>query len=305
MTPRKKLSRKTPRRPRALWALGVLGVLLAFAIGLWWGGSGPKPRTPPAPAKKAAIAPKPKPKAKAPAQPAPAAPSEQPAPQRAPLPRVALLIDDMGQSLALAKSLAALNLPLTISILPHTPQAAAVADLAHAQGLEVMLHLPMEPHGYPGRDPGPGVLLCAMSRDQLLAVLRGDLATVPHAKGVNSHMGSRFSLRPDLLEPVLAELKARGLFYLDSFTGPDSQGLAVAQRLGLRSGSRDVFLDHQVKREAIDQQMERLLSLARERGRAVAIGHPHPETIKALREWTPRLRRQVKLVKVSELMRSP
>ncbi|MBU1155717.1 MAG: divergent polysaccharide deacetylase family protein [Proteobacteria bacterium] len=215
---------------------------------------------------------------------------------------VAIIIDDMGHGLAPAQRLAGLGMPLTFSILPHSSQAKAVARLAHDQGLEVMLHLPMEPKGYPGRNPGQGVLLLGMTRERLLEVLRDDLARVPLAAGVNNHMGSSFSLHPELLEPVLLEIQRRGLFYLDSFTSADSLGLATAQRLGLRTGRRDVFLDHQTSREAIDQQIRRLLALAQERGRAVAIGHPHPETIKALEEWAPRLRRQVILVKVSEVL---
>ncbi|MCF8065272.1 MAG: divergent polysaccharide deacetylase family protein, partial [Desulfarculaceae bacterium] len=217
-------------------------------------------------------------------------------------PMVAIIIDDMGHALAPAQRLAELGMPLTLSVLPHSSQAKAVARFAHAKGLEVMLHLPMEPKGYPGHNPGQGVLLCDMTRERLLEVLRDDLSRVPLAAGVNNHMGSSFSLHPELLEPVLLELKRRGLFYLDSFTSADSQGLATAQRLGLRTGRREVFLDHQAGREAIDGQMRRLLELAKERGRAVAIGHPRPDTIKALGEWAPRLRRQVTLVTVSELL---
>lgn len=301
MTPRKTPSRRSSRRRRALWALGAAVVSLAFLLGLWWGGPGPQPPVPPRPTPKAVQAPKAKPTA----QPVKQAPQQDATASRPPIPRIALIIDDMGHGLAPATRLAALNLPLTLSILPHAAQAEAVARLARSNNLEVMLHLPMEPRGYPGRDPGPGALLCGMPRDVLLATLRDNLARVPHAAGVNSHMGSEFSLRPELLEPVLLELKKRDLFYLDSFTSPDSQGLATARRLGLRTGRRDVFLDHQVSREAIDRQMERLLNLARKRGRAVAIGHPHPETIKALQYWAPRLRRQATLVKVSEILDAP
>lgn len=301
MTPRKTPSRRSARRRRALWALGAAGVSLAFLLGLWWGGPGPQPPVPQRPAPKAVKAPKTKPSAQAVKQ----ASQRDTTASRPARPRIALIIDDMGHGLAPATRLAALDMPLTLSILPHAAQAEAVARLARSHNLEVMLHLPMEPRGYPGRDPGPGALLCGMPRDVLLATLKDNLARVPHAAGVNSHMGSEFSLHRELLEPVLLELKERDLFYLDSFTSPDSQGLAAARRLGLRTGRRDVFLDHQMNREAIDRQMERLLNLARKRGRAVAIGHPHPETIKALQDWAPRLRRQATLVKVSDILDAP
>lgn len=298
MTRPKKSKKRTPRPRRALWALAVAGVVFAFLAGLWWSTSAPR-----RPASKQP-APAPVAKAKPTVKPKKAASPREPAakPHTAPRPMVAIIIDDMGHGLAPAQRLAGLGMPLTFSILPHSSQAKAVARLAHDQGLEVMLHLPMEPKGYPGRNPGQGVLLLGMNRERLLEVLRDDLARVPLAAGVNNHMGSSFSLHPELLEPVLLEIKRRGLFYLDSFTSADSLGLATAQRLGLRTGRRGVFLDHQISREAIDEQMRRLLALAQERGRAVAIGHPHPETIKALEEWGPRLRRQVVLVKVSELL---
>ena len=302
MTRRKKPKKRTPRRRRAFWVLGGAGVVFAFLAGLWWGSPGPQYPAPKQPAQKTAHAPtaKAKPAMRAKKATLPKEPNgKKPLASR---PMVAFVIDDMGHALAPAKRLAALNMPLTFSILPHSSQAKAVSLLAHDKGLGVMLHLPMEPKGYPGRNPGQGVLLCDMSQEQLLEVLREDMARVPLAAGVNNHMGSSFSLHPELLEPVLLEIKRRGLFYLDSFTSADSQGLATAQRLGLRTGRRDVFLDHQASRKAIDEQMRRLLALAQERGCAVAIGHPHPETIKALEEWAPRLRRQVVLVKVSEAL---
>lgn len=306
MTQRKKASKRAPRRRRVFWALGVAGVLFAFLAGLWWGGPGFRRPVPKQPTKKTVLAHKAKPKPavrvkKIPPHSEPAA-VKHPRPSR---PVVALIIDDMGHGLAPAKRLAALDIPMTFSILPHSAQAKAVARLARAKGLEVMLHLPMEPKGYPGRNPGQGVLLCDMSHEKLLAVLREDLAKVPQAVGVNNHMGSSFSLHPELLEPVLLEIKRRNLFYLDSFTSADSQGLATALRLGLRTGRRDVFLDHQKSREAIDHQMERLLNVARKKGYAVAIGHPHSETIEALKAWAPHLRRQVTLVRVSEILDAP
>ncbi|BEQ15019.1 divergent polysaccharide deacetylase family protein [Desulfoferula mesophila] len=306
MPRRKKSQKAAPPLRRVLWTLGAGGVVFAFLVGLWWGSPAPKlpaPK-PKVQAKQSAPAPavKAQPTVKEAKPPLPVPPVKPAEPS---LPLVAIIIDDMGHSLDPARRLAALGLPLTFSILPYAAQAKAVARLAQDKGLEVMLHLPMEPKGYPGQNPGQGVLLCGMSQEKLLEVLREDLKRVPHAVGVNNHMGSRFSLRPDLLRPVLLELKSRGLFYLDSFTSADSQGLASARGLGLRTGRRDVFLDHEASREAIDFQMRRLLQLARERGKAVAIGHPRPLTMQALEEWAPQLRTQVRLVGVLKVLESP
>ena len=287
-----------PRRPTRRWALLALGagcVVLAFGLGLWWGGASPPRPSRPIPAKRGPTSkPSPSPAVKAPAAPPAAKPRTRP--------RVALVIDDLGNSLKPWPRLAALDIPLTVAILPHTPRGPALARRAHARGLEVMLHLPMEPVGYPRLKPGPGALLCAMSPTEMSRVLARDLATVPFAAGVNNHMGSLFSRHARLLEPVLRQIKKRGLYYLDSFTAADSQGMAAARRLGLPTGRRDVFLDHRATKDSIDQQMERLLKLARRRGRAIAIAHPHPVTFQALARWAPRLRREVELVRVSRIL---
>ncbi len=296
---------KSARNQRRLGLMVLGGVALgaAFVLGLLWGGGSP-PRPPaPQPAKQAGQAakakPRIKPKAKPQARPAPA-----PAPARqAPRPKVALIIDDMGNGNEPLERLLALKLPLTISVLPHTPQGKQVARRAFAAGLGVMLHLPMEPQGYPSLQPGPGALLCAMPPEKIRAVVKEDLASVPHAAGVNNHMGSRFSRRPELLEVALGAIKRRGLFYVDSFTSADSQGLATAQRLGLATARRDVFLDHDNQAGAIERQLERLLKIARKRGRAIAIGHPLPATLRALERWAPRLQKEVELVKVEDLVK--
>ena len=305
MSRRKKAARRFHKGRLTLLILAGAALCLAFGLGLWWGGGSPPHRpvvkkATPAPAAK----PRPKAKVKAPPAPRPTPTPVQPKPQAAPKPRVAFIIDDMGFGLEPLERLLALDLPLAVSVLPYSPQAAQVANQAHARGLVVMLHLPMEPKDHPSQNPGPGALLCAMSPAEIAAALERDLAKVPHASGVNNHMGSRFSLHPRLLEPVLRILKQRGLFYVDSFTSADSQGLATARRLGLATARRDVFLDHQINRAHIDRQMKRLLKLAKQRGQVIAIGHPHPVTLAALKDWAPRLRKEAQVVKVSRLVKA-
>jgi polysaccharide deacetylase 2 family uncharacterized protein YibQ len=125
---------------------------------------------------------------------------------------VAIIIDDLGYDRHLAEKLIDLNAPLTLSILPHSPHQESIARLAHDRGLEVMLHLPMEPVEYPEINPGPGVLLAAMGPDELLRVLEEDLAAVPHIQGVNNHMGSRLTARSEQMYQVFSVLKRRGFF---------------------------------------------------------------------------------------------
>lgn len=226
-------------------------------------------------------------------------------PTPSPRPQVALLVDDLGYDLQQMRALAALGIPLTVSVLPFSPHGAEVARLAHAKGLQVMLHLPMEPLAYPQMNPGPGALLSNMSPQELERRTLAALASVPHVVGVNNHMGSRFTQDASLLLPVLTILQKRGLFFVDSKTSAASQGLDTARRLGLPSARRGIFLDNQATPAAVEEQIRQTISLARQRGAIIAIGHPHAATLKALQKWAPALRKSVRLVLVSELVQPP
>lgn len=235
------------------------------------------------------------------ATPAPAPPGPvAPRPAR-PGGLLAVVIDDMGQDLHFARGLAALPFPVTFSILPGTPHNREVAALAEASGREVLLHLPMEPKGWPGINPGPGALFTFMAPDEMRRVLAADLAEVPGAVGVNNHMGSRFTGDADGMAVVLDELRARGLFFLDSLTAQGSTAVGLARDMGLPVYRRSVFLDNVRDVRAITRQMEKAARAAAATGQAVAIGHPYPETLAALRQWAQRKDRTETIVHLKEL----
>ncbi|MBE0595908.1 MAG: divergent polysaccharide deacetylase family protein, partial [Desulfuromonadales bacterium] len=108
-------------------------------------------------------------------------------------PLVAIVMDDLGRDLATARSLLAIDLPITFAILPGEPQATALAQLAHRHGREVLIHLPMEPQGYPAINPGDDALLTRMAAEEIRAKMAVYRQQVPHAVGGNNHMGSRFT----------------------------------------------------------------------------------------------------------------
>lgn len=217
-------------------------------------------------------------------------------------PRVALVIDDLGYQLEPAQELLSLGLDLTLSILPHAPQSARIAEMARRAGREVLVHLPMEPNSYPSLDPGPGRLLVSMDAVQLAASTRKSLASVPGAAGANNHMGSLFTANAPGMRAVLGVLKDQGLFFLDSATSPQSLALSEARRLGVPAARRNLFLDHEQSYRAVSRQLERLLKLAGRQDGLIAIGHPHQATIRALKDFAPRLKRSLDLVPVSELV---
>jgi len=198
---------------------------------------------------------------------------------------LALVIDDMGQDMEMANALAELEQPPTFAVLPGTPHSTEVAAVAAGRGIELLLHLPMEPRGYPTVNPGPGALFTNMNADEMRRTLDADLAQVPGAVGANNHMGSAFTRFGPGMDVVLAELAARGMFFLDSLTTPGSAATAAARKSGTRLHKRDVFLDNVRDTAAIMRQLAKAERIALRHGQAVAIGHPYPETLAAIRRW--------------------
>jgi hypothetical protein len=204
------------------------------------------------------------------------------------VPRLAIIVDDMGYDRAAADALLALQFPLTVSVLPHLPLSTEVAEEAYRRGDEVLLHLPME------SDSGEvkheeSELRVGMNAGQVESAVAGMLETVPHAAGVNNHQGSRATADLALMQALMPVLRQRGLFFIDSRTTAATVAFDVAERSGVRAASRKVFLDDTPTREAILAQLELAERDAVQNGAAIAIGHPHPATIAALTEEVPRL----------------
>jgi polysaccharide deacetylase 2 family uncharacterized protein YibQ len=200
--------------------------------------------------------------------------------------RVALVIDDLGHDVDDLRPLVALGVPVTYSVLPFEDETPQVVAALRQRRAEILLHLPMEPMH--GQNPGPGALLQGMSDGELREKTEAALKAVPGAVGVNNHMGSLLSSEEGPMSAVLGVLAERGLFFLDSRTSAESVGYKVAIGLGVPAAERQVFLDGDPSPAAIHAQFERLLSLARTKGAAIAIGHPHPETLAALTREVPK-----------------
>jgi polysaccharide deacetylase 2 family uncharacterized protein YibQ len=203
---------------------------------------------------------------------------------------VAIIIDDMGSSIREADELMAIRLPLTFSIIPGLAHVKGVADAAHARGYQLMIHIPMEPKGYPRQRMEPYGLLLSQSNEEIRKRLDGFLREVPFAKGANNHMGSRFTEERGKMEAVLGYLKGKGLFFIDSKTTPRSVGNSLATEMGIENAGRNVFLDNVQDVEAIREQLEQLAAMARRKGGAIGICHPHKATIRALTETMPELK---------------
>jgi len=217
--------------------------------------------------------------------------------------QVAIVIDDMGQDLKQAEEVVALPAQLTVAVMPRLPQSKQVAELAKQHDHEVLLHLPMEYRSKNGT-PAPGMLRSDMTPMEFLTTVSDDVESVPGADGINNHEGSALTENKEAMKFLMAELKARNLMFLDSFTSANSVAYATAKEFGLKSGKRDVFLDNDSDNPAsIRRQLDELVDVARKNGQAIGIGHPHPVTIAEIRKWLAETKASgIEIVPVSRLM---
>ena len=216
----------------------------------------------------------------------------------------AIVIDDLGNELAPAERIASWKAPVAGAVLPGVAFSAASARALARGGKEVLLHLPMEPAGYPKVRPGPGVILRSQSDAEIVRTLEADLATVPGAVGVNTHMGSVATADPRVMRVIAGVLSNRGLYFLDSRTTDATVAERTAGEASVPVVSRRVFLDDVETDEAVSKQFAELVRRAREEGSAVAIGHPHPVTLAVLEREMPGLESKgVTLVRVGELVK--
>jgi uncharacterized protein len=234
---------------------------------------------------------------------APPAPSAAPEPTAPPAQaRIAIVIDDLGNDREALERIARWPYAVAGAVLPGLPGSADAARRLAGSGKEVLLHLPMEPDGYPEVRPGPGVVLRSDTDERITQIVTDDLASVPGAVGVNNHMGSAATADARVMRAVVRVLAKRGLYLLDSRTTEATVARRVADEVSLPAVSRRVFLDAVTTDRAIGRAYRELLAKAKQDGSALAIGHPHPETLALLERELPRLRQEgITLVPVSRL----
>jgi polysaccharide deacetylase 2 family uncharacterized protein YibQ len=219
------------------------------------------------------------------------------------LPRIAIIIDDLGYQLEAGHRSINLPGPVACAILPSTPRATTLAEAAFANGKEVLLHLPLEPVSKETLSD-PGSIMLDMSREKFATTFSADLESVPHAIGVNSHRGSMLTRHPGHMSWLMEELRAHGdLIFIDSYTTHKSVALQLAHESGVPAVKRDVFLDADRSPDTVRREFRRLKGLARKNGAAVGIGHPYPATLAFLEREIPGLVDEgIELVTISELV---
>jgi polysaccharide deacetylase 2 family uncharacterized protein YibQ len=235
------------------------------------------------------------------AQPAASPPARTGPGGKAPL--LAIIIDDIGYADLVADQLRDLGIPLTGAVIPSAPYARSEAQRLHQYGLEEIIHMPMQPKDPANHHPRGEFILADSGDAEIQELLQQAQAAVPFARGMNNHMGSLLTSDPRAMRRVLEQVKERGLFFVDSKTTSDTLAYDLARKMKIRTAQRNVFLDDVQTYEYSRGQIRRLVELARQNGHALAIGHPFPSTLAALRDSIPWLKQQkVSIVPVSEIL---
>ena len=232
----------------------------------------------------------------------------QPAPaveKKEPVRVVAVVIDDIGEDLSFLQELINLKVPLTVAVLPDSSLARECAELAAKNGLEVIIHLPLEAfNNHLSSGGAEGLITTTMSPQDVRSILDRDFSLLPQARGLNNHMGSKATASEDLMEIIISFLKEKNLYFLDSRTSPRSVAYELALKKKVPAAARQVFLDADEDRSRVKDRMLELFNQARKNGQAIGIGHPFPETLEVLKAYLPRAAEfGVQLVPVSAVVK--
>jgi len=214
---------------------------------------------------------------------------------------IVLIIDDLGFDGQPLDRLMALDPNVNVAILPNGTRAAEFANRLNARGFEVLCHLPMQPRGR--EVPGRNAILTSMTDDEIARTTRENILAIPHARGVNNHMGSLATTDRRVMTSVIGALP-EGMYFVDSRTAGTSIAGTVAREMNVRTATRNIFLDDVASEKAVRKQLADLAAAAEKKGVAIGIGHPYPVTMRVLADEMPQLRAQgFRFVRASQIVR--
>ena len=217
--------------------------------------------------------------------------------------KLAIVIDDFGYRPHYENQVLAMPAAISVAVLPNAPHAREMATKAHNSGHQVLIHLPMAPISKQPLEKD--TLRPEMSSDEIDRIIRDAYNKVPYAVGLNNHMGSAMTSSLYGMLKVMQALERYNLYFLDSMTIGNSQAMRAAQGTGVKVIKRKVFLDDTQNEADIRVQFNRAVQLARRNGSAIAIGHPHPSTVRVLQQMLPTLPSDITLVRPSDLLNEP
>ncbi|WP_333501070.1 divergent polysaccharide deacetylase family protein [Kluyvera genomosp. 2] len=217
--------------------------------------------------------------------------------------KLSIVIDDFGYRPQQENQVLAMPSTISVAVLPNAPHAREMATKAHNAGHEVLIHLPMAPISKQPLEKD--TLRPDMSSDEIERIIREAVEKVPYAVGLNNHMGSAMTSSLFGMQKVMQALSRYNLYFLDSMTIGNSQAMRAANGTGVKVIKRRVFLDDTQNEADIRRQFNRAIDLARRNGSAIAIGHPHPTTVRVLQQMVYSLPPDITLVRPSSLLNEP
>ncbi|WP_119823918.1 divergent polysaccharide deacetylase family protein [Rahnella sp. BIGb0236] len=217
--------------------------------------------------------------------------------------KLSILIDDFGYRQHEENQVLQMPKAVSVAIFPNAPDSQMMMNKAHQQGREILIHLPMAPLSKQPLEKD--TLTPSMSAEQVKHIVDQAISNIPYAIGINNHMGSAMTSSLTGMENVMQAMNAHNLFFLDSMTIGNTQSVKAAQGTRVKVIKRNVFLDDVQNEAEIRHQFERAIQLARRNGYAIAIGHPHPTTVKVLQQMLPNLPADIQLVRPSDLLNEP
>ena len=217
--------------------------------------------------------------------------------------KLSILIDDFGYRQHEENQVLQMPKAVSVAIFPNAPDSQMMMNKAHQQGREILIHLPMAPLSKQPLEKD--TLTPSMSAAEVKRIVDQAISNIPYAIGINNHMGSAMTSSLTGMENVMQAMNAHNLFFLDSMTIGNTQSVKAAQGTRVKVIKRNVFLDDVQNETEIRHQFERAIQLARKNGYAIAIGHPHPTTVKVLQQMLPNLPADIVLVRPSDLLNEP
>ncbi len=220
--------------------------------------------------------------------------------------KLAIIIDDFGQSRNGVKEMMSINRYLTFAVMPFLEFSEEDALTAHEKGYEVIVHLSMEPYRGKLSWLGPRPIFSGMPGEEVVQIVEDSFISVPHAVGANNHMGSKASDDENVVSNILNVIKEKDMFFVDSMTSERHICKKIAALNGVRCYERDVFLDGQKPKSYVKEQLRKAEIIAVKKGKAVAIGHVGAEggkvTAEAISEMLAEFdKNKIELTFISEL----
>lgn len=217
---------------------------------------------------------------------------------------IALIIDDFGFRQDMVAEFSAIRRSFTFAVIPFKPYSADAAAKGLASGHQVMLHLPMEPMAGIDSADAAATVRAGMTAAQVRELIDRSTGSLTGIIGVNNHQGSRATADRALMEPVMKELKQKGLFFVDSRTSGRSVAAETARRENVKTTENDLFIDGIADADYVKKQLRTAGDMALRLGSVTVIGHARPTTAAALREMIPELEAKgIRFVFVSQVVR--